>query len=177
MKYIALLRGINVGGKAKVPMAELRNSFESLGYSDVRTYINSGNVIFESEESDQTALKIDIEDCIQKQFNLNLQIILIESTRYKKILNTAPVWWGRDTTWKHNLIFVIEPYDMKEVVAAIGELKPDIEAICAGDGYVYQSLQFDKFGQTTTGKLASSPVYKKMTIRNYNTSQKLLTLL
>ncbi|MDO8736242.1 MAG: hypothetical protein Q7K29_04070 [Thermoleophilia bacterium] len=79
---------------------------------------------------------------------------------WKKIIKSAPDWWGVDPEWKHNLLIMIKPCDMKEVISAIGELKPDIEAIQAGDGVVYQSMSKKLFGRTTTGKITSNPVYK-----------------
>lgn len=175
-RYVALLRGINVGGNAKVPMADLRVCFEGLGYGNVSTYINSGNVLFSSQD-DTIAIKKQIEACLEEAFGFLISVVVIEATRYEKILSKAPLWWGKDPEWKHNLIFMLEPYDMNEVVSAIGALKPDIEAIQSGEGYIFQSLSFKKFGQTTTGKIASNPIYKQMTIRNFNTAQKLRTLL
>ena len=177
MKYIALLRGINVGGNAKVPMAELRVCFESLGFLNVKTYINSGNVIFETDQTNIKSLRTKIEKCLKKQFGFDLHIVLIESNRYKKIIKSAPTWWGKDPLWKHNVIFLIEPVMAEEAVAAIGALKPDIELVKVCGNVLFQSLEFSKFGQTTTGKLASNAMYKKMTIRNYNTAQKLLKLI
>lgn len=174
MKYVALLRGINVGGKSKVPMSELKACFESLGCSSVRTYINSGNVIFETAKTDAHALRTEVEVYLKDHFGFELLVVLMESERYKKAVASAPAWWGKDSAWKHNAIFLIEPYDIDDVVAAIGELKPGIEALAVGDGLLFQSLEFTKFGKTTTGKVASNPIYKKMTIRNYNTTRKLL---
>lgn len=176
MRYIALLRGINVGGNAKVPMAELRQCFEDLGCTNVSTYINSGNVLFDSNQINKET-QVHIEKHLKDHFGFSLPTVILDEKRYKSILNDAPVWWGKDPDWKHNLIFMLEPYDMNTVEKAIGELKPDIEAIKLGEGYVFQSLSFKRFGQTTTGRLASNPIYKQMTIRNYNTAQKLLTLL
>jgi uncharacterized protein (DUF1697 family) len=72
---------------------------------------------------------------------------------------------------------MIGSHDMTDVVQAIGSLKPDIEAMAPGQGVLYQSMSRELFGRTTTGKLVSSPIYKQMTIRNYNTVTKLLTLL
>ena len=72
---------------------------------------------------------------------------------------------------------MLKPYDMDEAAAAIGELKPDIETIEPGNGVLYQSMSLKIFGRTTTGKLASNPIYKRITVRNNNTVIKLLSLL
>ena len=65
-RYIALLRGVNISGKNKVPMAELKLGFEALGFSDVRTWLNSGNVVFSGEEAEAAALTVQIEGMIQR---------------------------------------------------------------------------------------------------------------
>ena len=104
-------------------------------------------------------------------------MVVFEAQRYITALKNAPDWWGKDSTWKHNILFIAGPHSTEAVIDAIGELKPSIERIQAGDGMIFQSLEFSKFGQTTTGKLASNPIYKSLTIRNYNTAQKLSLLL
>ncbi len=177
MTYLALLRGINVGGKAMIKMADLKACFEAAGYSNVRTYIQSGNVIFETTETDKAQLKFDVEKAIQRSFKLPVQVAIFVANEWRAIVKAAPKTWGQDKSWKHNLLIMLEPVPMQNVTAAVGDLKPDIEAMTAGDGVLYQSMSLKLFGRTTTGKLASNPVYKKMTIRNYNTTLKLLELL
>jgi uncharacterized protein (DUF1697 family) len=175
--YLALLRGINVGGKNMIKMADLKACLEQAGFKKVRTYIQSGNVLFESAKSDTAQLARSLEQTIEKQFGVPVGVAVFEKKRWQAIVDKAPAAWGSDQNWKHNLLVLLEPYDMKAVVADIGELKPDIEMLVPGDGVLYQSLSLKLFGRTTTGKLASKPVYKRMTIRNYNTAVKLLALL
>ncbi len=174
-EYIALLRGINVGGNNIIKMAELRECITGLGFKNVRTYIQSGNILFETTEQDSQVLETHIQKAIAEQFSINLTVVVVKKQTLQKIIDDAPLWWGNNDQWKHNLIFLIRPFVVKDFVAAIGELKPDIEAIKAGDGVIYQSISKDSFGKTTSGKLASNPIYKKMTIRNFNTANKLLT--
>ncbi|WP_253691918.1 MULTISPECIES: DUF1697 domain-containing protein [unclassified Treponema] len=69
-RYIALLRGINISGKNKVPMAELKQGFEKLNYIEVKTYLNSGNVIFSGDEADIVKTTSRIEEMIKNQFSL-----------------------------------------------------------------------------------------------------------
>ncbi len=176
MKYIALLRGVNVGGKNRVPMVDLKVCFENLGYNDVSTYINSGNVIFSTEDLVQKA-RIKIEECLEKRFGFKIGVVVIEASAYQKIVSEKPRWWGDDLQWKYNLIFILEPYNMKDVVAAIGKLKPGIEALYAGDGYLFQAHHFKSFGRSAFSRVVGTPVYKQMTIRNYNTATKLAQLL
>lgn len=157
-------------------MGELRECFGSLGFSDVTTYINSGNVIFESAES-TSDLRPNIENCLYEKFGFQIQVVVIEAARYQKILALAPKWWGKDPAWRHNLIFLLKPHTKKQISEAIGELKPEIEEMLVGKDYIFQSLQFDKYGRTTFSKVIGKPLYKQMTIRNYNTAIKLEELL
>jgi uncharacterized protein (DUF1697 family) len=174
--YVALLRGVNVGGKAMIKMAELAEVLTAAELCDVKTYIQSGNVIFRSElSSDQLAR--EVSQTIEARFQLPVEVAVYSLPEWKKIIAAAPTWWGKDPAWKHNLLVLLKPYRMSDVVQSIGILKPGIEAMQPGNGVIYQSMSRDVFGKTTTGKLASSPIYKRITIRNYNTSTKLLSLL
>ncbi len=176
-RYLALLRGINVGGNAKIAMQDLRSVLEKSGLESVRTYIQSGNIIFESDEDNTTVLAELIKDVIEQNFELTVPVVVFTRTEWSKIVQEAPAWWGKDEDWKHNLLVLLKPYDMSATIAAIGTLKPDIERLEPGDGVLYQAMSRALFGRTTTGKLAASPIYQRMTVRNYNTAKKLLTLL
>jgi uncharacterized protein (DUF1697 family) len=159
-----------------IKMADLKTALEKAGFTDVSTYIQSGNVFFTAEERDTSKLARKVSDTIQKTFKLEVAAAVFTEAQWRAIIKAAPKWWGKDIAWKHNLLIMLEPYNMKDVVAAVGALKPDIEAMEPGKGVLYQSMSLKLFGRTTTGKLASNPIYKKMTIRNYNTATKLVTL-
>jgi uncharacterized protein (DUF1697 family) len=176
-RYLAFLRGVNVGGKGLIKMAELRDALAAAGLADVRTYIQSGNVIFESGVNDRRKLVRKIKSTIEKDLGLPVDAALFTADQWQRAIEAAPSWWGADETWKHNLLILIEPYDIEEVLADIGELKPGIEKIEPGKDVIYQSLSLEKFGRTSSGKLASKPSYQRMTVRNRNTARKLLSLL
>jgi uncharacterized protein (DUF1697 family) len=175
--YLALLRGINVGGNNMIHMADLKVCLTIAGLTAVRTYIQSGNVIFESPEKDRNTLTKLIEQTIKNQFGADVPTAVFSKQEWQQIITSAPKQWGIDPGWKHNLLVMLKPYNMQQIVADIGDLKPDIEMLIAGEGVLYQSMSLALFGRTTTGKLATKPIYKRMTVRNYNTSMKLLTLL
>lgn len=177
MNYVALLRGINVGGNTLIKMPELRSCLEASGFTNVSTYIQSGNVLFSSEESDTLVLAKTIEKLIADTFGHTVPTVVIGQAELTKILTNTPKDWEQNPEWKYNLIFLLPPYDMVEVMRDIGELKPDIESITPGDGVLYQGMSIRFFGRTTTGKLAGTPLYKRMTIRNNRTGAKLLELL
>lgn len=158
-------------------MAELKDSFARAGFRNVQTYIQSGNVVFESPNLDTQKLADQISETVQTDFKLPVAVAVFTAEEWQWIIKQAPAWWGKDPSWKHNLLILTAPVAVSDVLQAIGTLKPNIEAVEAGNGVVYQSMSFQAFGKTTTGKLASNPIYKNMTIRNYNTATKLALLL
>ena len=94
--YIAFLRGINISGKNKVPMAELKKAFEELRFGAVKTYLNSGNVIFSSDEDNIGSLTSRIEAMIKERFSLDIPVFVISKEDLEDILQHAPDWWGNE---------------------------------------------------------------------------------
>jgi uncharacterized protein (DUF1697 family) len=108
---------------------------------------------------------------------LNVAVVVKTKQEWQDIIENAPAWWGHSTEFKHNLLVLLHSYSADEIMQAIGTLKPDIEMAEAGNGVIYQSISINNFGRTNSGKIASNPIYKHMTIRNFNTSIKLQKLL
>lgn len=176
-QYVALLRGINVGGKSLIKMAALKECLDAAGFEDVRTYIQSGNVLFKSSETNEDKLAEKIRATIKNTFSLDVPTVVISHARFKGIIKNFPKNWGENKEWKYNTLFLIPPYDLPAIIEMMGVLKPDIEALAQGDGVLYQGVELKMFGRSTTGKLAANPSYKFMTIRNLNTTRKLLELM
>lgn len=177
MKYLALLRGINVGGKNMIKMSELRDCLSVAGFENVQSYIQSGNIIFETNESNKTSVTTTVEQAIEKDFGLKIPVVLLSKKELETVVHELPKNWNSRPDWKYNYLFLKEPYIIKDVVAAVGQLKPDIEEMVAGKGVLYQSMLLKRFGSTTGGKLAGNPIYKIITIRNHNTVTKLLNMM
>lgn len=126
MKYIVLLRGVNVGGNNKVSMADLKLLFEDMGFNNVVTYINSDNIIFETKNK----LDIDeIENNLYNRFGFNIRIAAITVEELQEALENAPSWWGKGEDLKHNAIFVIEPAKVEEIIKEVGDIKPAYEQV------------------------------------------------
>ena len=176
MKYIALLRGINVGGNNKVSMAELKRCFESLGFKDVITYINSGNVIFDTKHTDIAALVQQCEKIIETTFGFYIVCAVISANDLHSAIINAPSWWGLDNGDKHNAIFVIAPSTSDEVMSAVGEAKPEYEKVVSYGSVIFWSAPLKTFSRTRYSKIVGSAVYKSVTIRNANTTKKLVEL-
>ncbi len=176
MKFIALLRGINVGGNNKVSMAELKICFEELGFQGVKTYINSGNVIFDSEATDKVVLVKICEESVRKHFGFSVICSIISAKELKQALLTAPSWWDGDKESKHNAIFVIEPLRPEDIMKEIGEAKPEYESVATSGQIIFWSAPIKTFSRTRYSKIVGAEVYKSVTIRNANTAKKLVEL-
>lgn len=175
-KYIALLRGINVGGKNTVSMLELKALFEQNGFFDVATYINSGNIIFSSDCADEEKLKNRCEALIENRFGLKIPVAIVSVNDIKTALYHAPSWWGEDADSKHNAIFVIPPTTAEEVFKEVGAIKPEYEKADYYGNVIFWSAPIATFSKTRWSKVVGSAVYDKITIRNASTARKLAQL-
>ena len=175
-RYIALLRGVNISGKNKVSMAELKRGFERLGYNEVKTYLNSGNVIFSSDEADTIKITRQIEEMIQHQFHLNISVFVISKEGLRDILHHAPDWWGDESKEIYdNLIFIMPPATFKDVYSEIGEPKEGLEKIEEYKETVFWSFSRKDYQKTNWwSKTASANISGKLTIRTMNTVRKIV---
>lgn len=176
MKFIALLRGINVGGNNKVSMAELKLCFEELGFQNVKTYINSGNVIFDSDKTDKAMLVRICEESIQKRFGFQVICFVMFAEELKLALLNAPSWWDNDENSKHNAIFVIEPVRPQDIIKEIGEAKSDYESVGTFGQIIFWSTPIKTFSHSRYSNIVGSKLYKSITIRNANSTKKLAEL-
>jgi len=172
MRYVCLLRGINVGGNRKVSMSDLRAVFEKLGYSDVATYINSGNVIFSSNDVPSVTV---VEKMLATDFGFDIPALVINVEHMQAIAEAIPTTWQNDTTQKSDVIYLLSDIDVPEIIETIGH-KPEIETIIYVPGALLCNVDRTKQSRASLLKLMSMPVYKRMTIRNVNTARKLAEL-
>lgn len=177
-RYIALLRGVNISGRNKVPMAELKQRFEALNFVEIRTYLNSGNVIFSSAETDAAAMTDRIEGMLQRQFGLEIPVFVLPQENLADILTHAPNWWGTGNKAIYdNLIFILPPATFAEVYREIGAPKEGLEQILAYRASVFWSFSRTEYQKTNWWpKTASLPVGGKLTIRTANTLRKIVQM-
>jgi len=175
-RRIAFLRGINVSGKNKIPMPELKNGFEKLGFQEVKTYLNSGNVIFSSDGEDVRSFTNQIETMIKNQFGLDIPVFVILKEELEDILRNAPDWWGDENKEIYdNLIFIMPPATFAEVFNQIGEPKEELEKIRDYKEVVFWSFSRKDYQKTNWwSKTASTSISKKLTIRTANTVKKIV---
>jgi uncharacterized protein (DUF1697 family) len=177
IQYLALLRGINVGGKNIIKMADLKASFEAMGLSNVMTYIQSGNVLFQSAEKDKPALTERIERELSSQFNFEARIVTVAHKELASIVCEAPHGFGKDgESYRYDVIFLKEPLTPKEAMKSVST-KAGVDTAHAGRQVLYFSRLIAKASQSHLTKIIGLPVYQNMTIRNWNTTTKLLGLM
>lgn len=175
-KYIALLRGINVSGKNKISMPALKSAFEETGFLDVITYINSGNVIFSSSIQDKSELIRKCESIITDKFMLNIPVAIVSAQELSETLKNTPEWWDVDKEEVNYAIFLISPISVEEVFREVGEAKPEYEKVAYYGNVIFWSAPLKTFSKTRWSRIASSSVNNNVTIRNANTTKKLLDL-
>jgi uncharacterized protein (DUF1697 family) len=173
-RYVALLRGINVGGRNKILMAELTTCFEDAGFEDVTTYIQSGNVLFSSPKAPAGTLTARLESVLAKAFDYRASVVLRTTTQLRKIVAGAPAGFGGDPArYRYDVLFLKEPLTAAEVIAT-GNVKEGVDEAHAGTGVVYYSRLDAKAAQSRLSRLAGMPIYQNITARNWNTTTKLL---
>jgi len=176
MKYVALLRAINVGGNNRIKMEQLWACFEVGGFQQVMTYIQSGNVIFESEDENRERLTREIEESLSQTFNYLARIVLRSYAEIQKVVEEAPDDWNTKTDLRCNIAFIKEPVTAHEAWQEI-VLKEGIDVVTVGHGVLYLSMRLSGLTTSALRKLVSKKISQDMTIRNYTTTQKLLTLM
>lgn len=175
-RYIALFRGINISGKNKISMAELKLCFLESNFSDVFTYLNSGNVVFSVDESSKIVLADKIKIMIQERFELNIPVFVISQEELKDLLSEAPIWWGNDNKEIYdNLIFVMFPAIAEIIAEKIGKPTKELEQICICQNAIFWSFDRKNYAKANWWKkTASAGIGEMITIRSANTLKKIV---
>jgi uncharacterized protein (DUF1697 family) len=175
--YVALLRGINVGGNNLIKMPALAACFAANGFCDVRTYIASGNVIFASPETRPAALTDRIESILAASFSYIPTVVVLSRRQMHAVVAKAPRRFGAEPAkYLYDALFVKPPLTARTAMASI-TTKPGVDEAHAGAGVVYFARLKAKATQSRLNKIASSPIYPRVTIRNWNTTTKLVELM
>jgi uncharacterized protein (DUF1697 family) len=174
--YVALLRGINVGGNALVSMKELKSCFEDLGLKDVVTYINSGNVIFKDSRKNVQALGKLIESGIKTRCKMDIRVVVKSRSDIAAICKKIPADWVTDNVMRTDVMFLWEEVDNAETIAAV-PANPAIDRLVHVKGALIWNVSRKDYGKSKMPKMVGSRFYKSMTARNANTARKLLALM
>ena len=177
-RYISLLRGINISGKNKISMPELKTALGEKGFADVKTYLNSGNVFFSDDETDVVKLAEKICKIIFETFNLEIPVFVISQDELKWLLSKAPSWWGSDSKDIYdNLIFAIAPHSIETVAGKIGEPSEKIEKVQICGNAAFWSFDRKLYAKASWWKKTATPgIGEMITIRTANTLRKIAEL-
>jgi uncharacterized protein (DUF1697 family) len=175
-RYVALLRGINVGGHNPVPMADLRKAFEDAGYNDVATYIQSGNVVF-ATNAPAKSLEDEIEAMLEQRFGYPLVVVVRSEAQLRSTVKKAPAGFGKSPDEYHSdVIFLKSPMTPARVMEVV-KLRDGVDQVWSGTGALYFARLSARRTESRLNKIMGTPAYKLMTIRNWATTTKLLGML
>ena len=178
--YVALLRGINVGGRNKVPMATLRATFEDAGFGAVRTYIQSGNVLF-TTDAPRAPLESTIEAVVEQRFGFPIVVVVRSLRQLRAVVANAPPGFGRQPDRYHSdVVFLKAPLRAAQAMKVVA-LRDGVDQAWPGSGPSGPVIYFARLRarrvQSRMSRMVGTPEYRLMTIRNWATTTKLLSLL
>jgi len=174
--FVALLRGVNVGGNNMISMKSLKASFETIGFTEVTTYINSGNIIFKTREIDPRKLERKIEQMLMRDFELDSKVVVRSLSEMAKLVKSLPSRWNGDSRWRYYVIFLRHSIDSEKILADL-PINTDMEEVIYRPGTLLWSALISEITRSKVQKLSSQKLYKDMTIRNLNTTKKLHDLM
>jgi uncharacterized protein (DUF1697 family) len=175
VQYLALLRGINVGGKNLVKMTDLRDALEKMGHADVATYIASGNVLFRAPRQKREQLAERLESGLSRRFDTEVRVVLLTEAQLKRVIEGAPRGFGADG-YLSDVLFIRSPLTVSKAFALI-ETREGIDRAWSGKGVIYFSRLAAKASGSRLSRFASRPEYKNVTVRTWSTARKLLALM
>jgi uncharacterized protein (DUF1697 family) len=176
-RYAALLRGINVGGNNLIKMTALKSCFEKQGFADVATFIQSGNVLFTASAAGAAKLALRIEAALSATFNYQASVVLRSQEEMRGIVARAPAGFGKQPEkYRYDVMFLKAPLTAAAAIKDV-PVNPDVDTARAGTGVIYFSRLISKASQSRLSKIVSRPIYKSLTIRNWNTTSKLARML
>ena len=176
--YVVLIRGINVGGNNKVPMAALRQVLETLGFSSVTTYIASGNVILKSDKPAEE-IKVQIEAALPEKFILageRIRVLVLTRMQFQAVVNQKPEGFGEEPDKFHSDVIFLMGIDSAQAMLVF-DPREGVDQVWAGQGVIYSERLSARRTQSRLSKIIATTAYKSMTIRNWNTTTALLALL
>lgn len=175
-QYIALLRGINVGGRNKISMSDLRDVFVSYGYENVETYIQSGNVLFASDAKRDT-LEGSVERMLANELDLPIVVVVRSFIQMRNVVANAPDGFGKQPDEYHSdVAFLKAPLTGRQAAKAVVP-RHGVDRIWGGTGVMYFQRLSARRSQSRMSRITQTSEYELMTIRNWNTTTKLLQLL
>ena len=174
--YISLLRGINVGGKNIIKMETLKQCFVDAGFSGVKTYIQSGNVIFRTRDTDMIELPKRIEKQLVKTFSIEIKTAILTENELMETVENAPESFGLEPKkFRYEVWFLLPAITVNELMSNI-RLREGVDFLQAGKNVIYASRLTGEMNRSYLQKIIQTPIYQNITVRNWNTTTKLLEI-
>lgn len=175
--HVVLIRGINVGGKNPVPMARLRAALEGRGYGAVSTYIQSGNVLLSAPGEDEATVTHAVEQVLADEFGVDIVVLALAADSLRSTVSDAPEGFGSQPDLYHyDVAFLMSGITGAEALPAFG-IRDGVDTAWAGASAIYFRRLSAQRTKSKMSSMMSSPLYKKMTIRNWRTSTTLASML
>lgn len=175
IQYLALLRGVNVGGKNLVRMADLRAAFEDMGFAAVTTYIQSGNVLFRAPRQRREVVSARIESELSRRWGRDLKVVVLTRAELRQVVDGAPPGFG-DPSYKCDVIFLRGPLSARKALGLL-ETREGVDEAWAGKRVLYFSRLASKAAKSRLSRIVMLPEYQDMTIRSWSTTTKLAALM
>lgn len=169
MNYVALLRGINVGGNHTVEMKKLKSLCESLGFENVSTYINSGNIVFEGNGTTENIRKI-LHENISNEFGFDVPTLVKSQQDMIRIAEAAPKQWVNDATQRTDVAYLFPEVDSEKIIDDL-PIKKEFISLKYVKGALLWNIKRENINKSQLVKLISHKIYKFMTVRNVNTAR------
>jgi uncharacterized protein (DUF1697 family) len=173
---VALLRGINVGGKNLIRMPDLAACFRDAGHRDVRTYIQSGNVLFTPDHAAGPELEDALERMLGERFHIPILVVVRSRDELAATIAAAPANHGSEKL-RSDVFFLKHPLTAEAAYAQLPELREGVDSVALGPGAIYFSRVAAQASKTRITRLMSMPVYRQMTVRNWRTTTRILEML
>ncbi len=178
MRYVALLRGVNVGGNHRVPKVEFQQVLEGLGFRDVLIYINSGNAVFTSDDEPKAS---EVQKALEDHFGFTIPTLVLSGEKIQAIAGAIPPDWTNDSPkpdksgQKSDVLYLFDDINAPDVIEKLSH-KPEVETMLYVDGAVLANISRANQMKGSLQKLVGSKLYSKITIRNITTAKKLAEL-
>lgn len=176
MRYVALLRGINVGGRNLISMADLRDAFEAGGYGEVSTYIQSGNVLFESDQP-RDSIEEGVEAMLARRLGVTLVVVVRSHVQLRNLIRKSPEGFGEEPDNYHSdVVFLKSPLTPARAMRVV-EIREGVDQVWPGTGVLYFARLSSRRTRSKMSKIVGTSEYQLMTIRSWSTTTRLLDLL
>lgn len=175
MRYAALLRGVNVGGNNRVPMAELRELALGLGWSDPVTYIASGNLVFDAPRGRAPELAVKLEEAIAENLGVRCRVVVLTAATVRTVAAAIPDEWVNDADRKTDVVYLIDGISPRTAVAAL-DPREGVDHVVTAPGAVIWMVRRADVTRSRLQKFVGHPLYRQSTVRNANTARKLAEL-